>query len=342
MPSVSSCMPRPHPAQYAAGLLGVILLLSSSAATAQTVRATASVDSVHIGERFTVSVVASHRFTSSVVFPPDTTAGPAVFGDLEVFARTPVAERYLGANAPGMRVDSVAYEVATFALDTARVPPLPVRIVANGDTAEVRTPPLRIPVRSTVSAEAQGLREMAPLAAFPGPWWPWVLLTLVLLVLVAGAVYYWRTWTASSGDAAPAPPIRPAVPPHEAAMQQLDALERDTAWSDPDALEAFFVELSTVVRRYVADRLQVAALERTTAELTRALRREPSVPDDAVDDVRDVLERSDLVKFADKRPTSQDGRAALHTARRALDAIERAQSALADEPAPASPSETTA
>lgn len=341
MPSVFSCMPRPHGARYVAGLLGVILLLSSSAATAQAVRATASVDSVHIGERFTVSVVASHRFTSSVVFPSDT-AGPAVFGDLEVFARSAVSDRYLGANAPGMRVDSIAYEVATFALDTARVPPLPVRVVANGDTAEVRTPPLLIPVRSTMSAEAQGLRGMAPLATFPGPWWPWVLLTIVLLVLVAGAVYYWREWMASSSDAPSMQPLRPTVPPHKAAMQRLDTLERDTAWSDPDALEAFFVELSTVVRRYMADRLGVAALERTTAELTRALRREAHVPDDAVDDVQDVLERSDLVKFADKRPTSQEGRAALRAARRALDAIEQAQLPLADEPAPASPNKTTA
>lgn len=328
------------PAQWLAGLLGMILLMSSSVASAQTVRATASVDSVRIGARFTVSVVASHRFMSSVAFPPDT-AGPAVFGELEVFARTPVAERYLGAEAPGMRVDSVAYEVATFALDTARVPPLPVRIVVGGDTSEIRTAPLLIPVRSTVSAEAQGLREMAPLAAFSGPWWPWVLLAIVLLVLVAGAVYYGRAWMPSSHEAPSPQPPRPAVPPHEAARQRLDALEHTTDWSDPDALEAFFVDLSAVVRRYMADRLGVTALERTTPELIRALRHEASVPGGAIDDVHDVLDRSDLVKFADNRPTSEEGRAALRTTRRALDAIERAQPALRDKTAPASPDETT-
>ncbi|NBB75089.1 MAG: hypothetical protein GVY35_15680 [Bacteroidetes bacterium] len=341
MSSAFSRMLRAGPVRWLAGLLGMVLLVSSSAASAQTVRATASVDSVRIGERFTVSVVAAHRFMSSVAFPPDT-AGPAVFGDLEVLARTPVAERYLGADAPGMRVDSVAYEVATFALDTARIPPLPVRIVVGGDTSEIRTAPLLIPVRSTVSAEAQGLREMAPLSAFPGPWWPWVLLAVVLLVLVAGMVYYGRAWMPSSREAPSPQPPRPALPPHEAARQRLDALEHTTDWSNPDALEGFFVELSTVVRRYMADRLDVAALERTTPELIRTLHHEATVPDAAIDDVHEVLDRSDLVKFADNRPTSEEGRAALRTTRRALDAIERAQPALRGETAPASPDETTA
>lgn len=331
----------PPVARCVAGLLGLILLLIGPAtASAQTVRATASVDSVRVGERFTVSVTATHRFMSSVVFPPDT-AGPAVFGDLEVFARSAASDRYLGADNPGMQVDSVAYEVATFALDTARVPPLPVQLVANGDTMQAQTQPLLIPVRSTVSAEAQGLRGMAPLATFPGPWWPWVLLTMVLLVLVAGAVYYWREWTAFSDEGTTAQPPQPAIPPYKAAMQHLDALERTTDWSDPDALETSFVELSTAVRRYVADRLGVAALERTTTELVRALRHETTVPASAVDDVQKVLAQSDLVKFADKRPASQEGRAALRTARSAIDAIERTQPVEQNEAAPPSLKETT-
>ena len=341
MLSASFLLPR-FTARCVGGLLGLILLLSGPpAASAQTVRATASVDSVRIGERFTVSVTVTHRVLSSVAFPSDT-AGPAVFGDLEVFARSAVSRRYRGADDPGVQVDSVAYEVATFALDTARVPPLPVQFVASGDTTQVRTQPLLIPVQSTVSSEAQGLRGMAPLATFPGPWWPWVLLTMVLLVLAVGAIYYWREWTATSrdGTAAQAPP--PAIPPYEAAMHRLDALERTTNWSEPDALETFFVELSTLVRRYVADRLGVAALERTTTELVRALHHEPALPAAAVDDVREVLKQSDLVKFADRRPASQEGRAALRTAREAIDAIERAQPTEQNEAVPPSLKETTA
>lgn len=342
MPSAPSSTSLSSMLRCAAGLLGVCLLLSSAPAAGQAVRATASVDSVRIGERFTISLVALHRFNSSVVFPSDN-AGPEVFGDLEVFSRTAVSERYLGPSQPGMRVDSITYEVATFALDTARVPPIPVRVAMGSDTVQVRTARLRIPVQSTVSADAQGLRDMAPLATFPGPRWPWILLAIVFLVLVAGLVYFWREWNASSEEEVPSPP--PSITPHEAALHRLDALEHHTDWNDPNVLEALFVELSAVVRWYVARRLGLAALERSTAELVQMLRTESSLPAAAVDEVHAMLEQSDLVKFADKRPTSQEGRAALRTARAAVNAIERALPAPQTESASAEASsreETTA
>lgn len=321
----------------ACALLVHALACAPAPAHGQSARATASADSVRIGERFTVSVVATHRFTTSVLFPPDT-AGPSVFGDLEVVARSDVHERYLGTDRPGMRVDSIAFEVATFALDTARVPPLPVRFVMGGDTAHLRTAALRIPVQSTVSADAEGLRGMTSLAPFPGPWWPWALLALVAAVCIAGAVYFWRE-RRPSAPPAPQPPARPAPAPHQAARRRFDALAEQTDWNDPAALEAAFVELSTIVRRYLARRLGVAALERTTAELIRALRADAALPAAALDDVNTVLQQADLVKFADKRPTSAEGRAALRTARGAVDAIERAlpprhREAAPDEAAP--------
>jgi hypothetical protein len=325
-----SCSSRRGAHRCMAALLTFVILMTiTMPAAGQSVRVTASVDSVRIGERFTVSLAATHRFTSSILFP-SATAGPSVFGDLEVFARTTGEERYLGSANPGMRVDSVAYEVATFALDTARVPALPIRVVMGTDTMQVQTLPLRIPVQSTVSAGARGLRGMAPLATFPAPRWPWVLLTAVVLVLITGLVYYWHQRNASPDDesliAAP-----PPVPPHEAATQRLDELERAMNWNDPEALEALFVELAATVRLYAARRLGLAALEHTTAELVRMLHARPALPTDAVEDLRAVLTQSDLVKFADKRPTSQEGRSALRTTREALHAVERALPALRPE-----------
>lgn len=322
MAIASPCPSRRGARRCTAALLTLIVLMTiAMPAAAQSVRATASVDSVQIGERFTVSLAATHRFTSSILFPA-ATAGPAVFGDLEVFARTTGEERYLGAANPGMRVDSVTYEVATFALDTARVPALPIRVVMGTDTMQVQSPPLRIPVQSTVSAGARGLRGMAPLATFPAPRWPWILLTAVVLVLVTGLVYYWRQRSASPDDE---PLISaPPVPPHEAATQRLNQLERATDWNDPEALEALFVELAATVRLYVAQRIGLAALEHTTAELVRMLHARSAFPTDTVEDIHSVLAHADLVKFADKRPTSQEGRSALRTTREALHAVERA------------------
>jgi len=92
------------------------------------------------------------------------------------------------------------------------------------------------------------------------------------------------------------------------------------------------------LRRYIADRLDVAALERTTGELIQDLRAHSIPPTPAVDQLDDVLTEADLVKFADERPSGREGRAALETARSALDAIERAVPA---PPEPASTPEPT-
>lgn len=313
------------------GLATVLWMgLTAPATQAQRARAVVSADSVRIGERFLVSLSVTHRFNTSVIFP-STDADPGLFGDMEVLDRSAVAERYLGSDAPGMRVDSVAYEVTTFALDTARIPALPVQVVAGADTITLATRPLQVAVTSTVPPDAQGVRDLAPLATFPGPRWPWVLLALVAIVLVAGLIYLWRHRAEDDAPVPPSPRTTPQQPPYEAAVQRLNTLEQHTDWSDPSALEVFFVEVSMTLRRYVAARLDVAALERTTDELIRDLRRRTVLPTEAVDLLDDVLTRADLVKFADKRPTGREGHAALDTARTTLDALERA---LPDPPAP--------
>lgn len=320
--------------------MGLGLLLAGSApgtARAQVARATVSVDSVRIGERFTVSLVVSHRFMSTVTFPPDT-AGPAVFGDVQVLGRSAVASRYGGTDDPGVRIDSVAYEVTTFALDTARVPALPVRMATGGDTMTVTTSALQIPIRSTVPPDAPGLRGLAPLAVFPGPRWPWLLLGLVAIILVAGLVYYWRQRTRPMPERAPPSPPAPARPPYAIARQRLDALEHETDWADPAALEAFFVDVSAVVRRYVDERLAVGALECTTRELIQALRARSPLPAPAIEAVDRVLTQADLVKFADERPTGREARSALQTARTALDAMERALPSTT--PSPSAPADS--
>lgn len=319
-------------------LAAVWMLNAVHPAAGQRVRATISADSVRIGERFTVSLTVTHRFNTRVSFPA-VMAGPDVFGDVEVLERTPVAERYLESDAPGMRIDSVAYEVTTFALDTARIPALPVQLIAGADTIMLATQPIQLAVRSTVPADAQGVRGLAPLATFPGPRWPWVLLTVVAIVLVAGLIYFWRQHTMEE-PSPPRPPPVPDDPPYDVAMRRLNALRQQTDWTEPSAIEAFFVDLSMTLRRYIADRLDVAALERTTGELTRALRNHAVLPPTAVHSVEEVLTTADLVKFADKRPTGREGREAIATAKSALDAIERALPPPAQQ-TPA-PEETTA
>jgi len=306
-----------------AGAVAVLLLAawlglgSAAAQSLSRIDTRVSADSVRIGERFRISLVAEHEGTVDVAFP-EADAGPVVFGDLEVIERRDVRRRRRGDGW----VDSVAYTVATFALDSVQVPALPVRVVAGGDTTTVAAPSRTVPVASVVGADAGGIHGVAPPAPFPRPWGAWGVLGLVAAGLLGGAAYlWWRRRQRTAETASPA--VRPAVDqtPYEAATAWIRQLESYDL-SDPDAVKPFYVELARALRVYLARAWRVEALERTTREVVETLERRADVPDEAVPRIRAVLELADLVKFADARPTAEDHEKALREARAGLDTLE--------------------
>lgn len=278
-------------------------------------------DSVAIGERFTLIVSAEHGFNVNVEFPqPD--AGPLIFGDVQVVGEPDIGDRYLGADDPGMRIDSIRYTATTFELDSARVPSLPVDIIlASGDTLTGATQPVAVPVFATVPSDETQLRGLAPLAPFPQPTWPWVLLAVAGVSLAGLLAYLWWTRTGEEEPEEDAPPPEPDVSPYEAAMDELDTLEQ-VDLSDRAAVKPFYVRLSSTVRQYLAGRLDISAMERTTRELIHALERRPDVPPVVTSRIRAVLELADLVKFSNARATPDDGRTAIDEARKAIEIVE--------------------
>src|SRR5690606_31969402 len=116
-----------------------------------------------------------------------------------------------------VRLDSAVYEAATFALDSARVGPVRLRLVAGGDTTEVATPSAFVGVRSVVPAEAEEPKGLAPLAEFPRAWGPWLVAALLVLALLAG-IWWWLRRRRSPADTS-------ALPPHEEVVVRLDRLD---------------------------------------------------------------------------------------------------------------------
>ena len=307
------------------GVLSVLLLggaATEGGAQDVQVRTHVSADSVRIGERFTVSFAVGHAEGVQVLFP-DPADGTDAFGNVEVVNRRERSRRAMGG---GRRVDSVAYEVTTFALDSVRVPAIPLSVVVGGDTTLARTPPRGAAVISVIGPESRGIHSVGPLASFPYTWWPWVLAGLLTTALLGGLAYLW--WRRQQAED-PTPTVQPASEidqtPYEAATAWIRQLESYDL-SDPAAVKPFYVELSSALRVYLAREWDVAALERTTREVIDTLEARSDVPDEAIDRLESVLERADLVKFADVRPDADAHEAAIEDARAALDTLETAPS----------------
>ena len=272
-------------------------------------------DSVAIGERFFLAVTARHDTSETASFPLPDNGEALAFGDVEALDAA-MHERLL---PDGMRVDSSVYLVTTFALDTARVAPIPVAFTAGGDVLVLRTDSTWIPVRSLVPEDAEDIRDLAPLVAFPRSVW-WIVAGIALLLLLAAGIAWWIRWRRNRDDENETE-IIPPIPPDQEAYDRLDALEK-TDLSDRRNVPIFYDELSGLLRTYVARRLHVQALEMTTGETVAQLREQDMPDNQTISRFRNVLVACDYVKFADARPPARQGADLIGTSRSIIETME--------------------
>ena len=294
-----------------------LLLVFALPAAGQELDVHVSADTVTVGERFHVSVTARHEFASPPSFPSPSPGDSLAFGDIEVLQRL-TSESYARGD---LRVDSVVYEVTTFALDTARLAPIPVVFTAAEDTFSVQTEPAIVPVQSLVPADAEDVKDLAPLVEFPRSFWGYVLIAAGLLLLAALVAFYlWRRRQKRAEE--PQPADEPPTPPDVEALRRLKALE-GVDLSRRDEIKPFYIELSDTLRTYVSRRLGVHALERTTRELIADLQARSLPDEETTGRIRNILVQSDYVKFADAEPSADESRTILGTANKVVEAVER-------------------
>lgn len=307
----------------AALFASVFLVFAAAQAQAQGLRLHVSEDSVTVGQRFYVSISAEHTFTADPQFPEPTDT--LRFGDLEVLRRHALNSFSRGET----RIDSVVYEVTTFALDTAFVGPISVLFTAGEDTFSVHTEEAFVPVISLVPPDAADVKDLAPLVEFPRPIWLYVVGAAALLLLAALLAFYMIR--RRNRRTQPAEPPPPAVPPHVEALKRLRALE-NADLQEKEAAQPFYTELSDTLRHYLARRLDVNAMETTTRELIRELSSLDTPGASTRRSIQSVLSLADYVKFADANPTPEKGREALDDARSIITSVEDELSP--PEPAP--------
>jgi hypothetical protein len=306
----------------------VLLTLSFSADTghAQVYDAYSTADSITVGDRFKIVVSVAHDGSADVVFPhlfiPDSlrtgsgwSLGDFIFLDASDPMRRDVSDSWV--------VDSVLYEVTTFALDTAFVELLPVGLISATDTLVAATPSIIVPVTSLVPEDAEGLRDITDLAEFPASGWFWW--ALLFLILAGWAFWYWKRRNQPEDEEDPDAVPEPEEPPWDEAQERLKRLE-ETDLSDPELVKPFYVELSEILRTYLERRTKVPALESSTSELIEKLEnavRDGLVPAEMVAEIKQVLAQADLVKFARMQPPSSVGENAIAHARTAIDETEK-------------------
>lgn len=185
-------------------------------------------------------------------------------------------------------------------------------IRTDGSTNLAALPPLSLRVISLLTDPPGEPRDIKPLADWPRrPMTTalWILAAVALIALLAGlAARRLRRRPVTT-------PGPPPAPPHEVALLALAAL-RQRGWIAAGLVEPFYVEVSSIVRRYLEDRFHLHAPEQTTEEFIRSASGSRLLSLDHQQLVTAFLEQCDLVKFARHRPGAVDMEAALAAAER--------------------------
>ncbi|NUQ62557.1 MAG: DUF4381 family protein [Pirellulales bacterium] len=182
------------------------------------------------------------------------------------------------------------------------------------DAYEVWTERLEFEVESVLPKDAESdlkppLGKLAPLASPPRSTWPWVI--GVLAVLAAASLFAVRALLA----------WRRRARRRSAYEIALGRLERLLARPLPsgELIDAFYVELSGIVRWYLEDRFELRAPELTTEEFLASLGESPDLLRNHQALLREFLRQADLVKFAGVQPSREDIAESINAARRFLD-----------------------
>lgn len=210
------------------------------------------------------------------------------------------------------------YTLEADAVGKQVIPPLALSFreanaAPDTEPTPLQTEPLSIAVTSVLpeKADVMAPRDIAPPVALSPPVlppWTWIAAVLLGLALVGGLFGWLRR---RRRRPVPPPPPRPA---HELALEALRRLQRDH-FMDQQAIESFYVRLSSILRQYIEWRFRLRAPEQTTEEfLTEALASGGLIATHR-HLLSAFLHQCDLVKFARHQPDRSDMQHAFDSAK---------------------------
>ncbi|TXF87733.1 hypothetical protein FUA23_17520 [Neolewinella aurantiaca] len=188
--------------------------------------------------------------------------------------------------------------ITSFDTGYIAVPPLPfVFKAADGRLDTAYTNDLLLTVNALPVGDDEEIMPIKPIIEEPlnllDFWW------LFLLLIVAGLGYI--LYTIQKRRKADAPPPPPPPPAYLVALDALKELEGKELWQQSQTKE-YYSELTHILREYLEGRFNVQALEMTTRQITDKLSKRNDFDKGRAKELSNLLQISDLVKFAKARP----------------------------------------
>lgn len=193
------------------------------------------------------------------------------------------------------------WTLQTFDTGYVFVPALayPYKLAGSNQMDTAYTEPLLITIKGIPLNNESELMPINPIIKEGRNWqdfWP-IYLGLLLLI---GGLALWR-WFKYKADSKVVPPPPPPKPAHVLALEALQELEQEKVWQSGQ-IKAYYSELSRILRVYLEGRFKIPAMESTTKQIARSLAAKSDFDPQQSGELSQLLQLSDLVKFAKAEP----------------------------------------
>jgi hypothetical protein len=284
-------------------IVSVLLItgLLFSQDTRPLIEVTSAVDTsrITIGDRITYTITIDHADTMRIEKPGEgVNLGQFEIKDYKIY--DPVLDQ-------GRILQKYEYVVSVFDTGSFVIPPFPVAYFPTDSIADykiITASAIKIYVESVIQDEERQLRDIKPPINIPYNYF--LLISVIGSVLLISLIMYlgYRLYRKRKETGYLLKPPEPAKPAHEVALNALsDLMEKDLV--SKGFVKQFYSEISEIVRRYIEGRYFVRALEETSTEILLELEGQ-ELSEIAYQNVRELLQLSDLVKFAKYLPTDEE------------------------------------
>ena len=258
----------------------ILILLFSSAALSQNV--TLDTNTILIGEQINFKI--SCKQISAEIWP---TYNKNIVDGIEII-KTSKIDTNEGV---------ISQEFVITCWDTGIYSIPPISFSSNNITDEKN-----ITVKSIILDKSAQLKDIKTPIKEPIGWqdiWPWFLGILIIILII----YLLKKYLFTKKEIKKNIPPLIEIPAHISAMKQLNKLEKDRVWENGDAKD-YYSQLSYILRSYLENRFKFIALELTTEEILNNLKSKVKNAD--LNNIKTLLNRSDLVKFAKNQPIKSE------------------------------------
>ena len=204
-------------------------------------------------------------------------------------------------------ISQTDYLISTFVTGEFDIPALEIIYKTTDDTTlkTIKTEPITILVKSLNPDEAGDIRDIKPPLEPPRDYRQlilWTIIGIAIVALVFTAFYYVKR--RREGKSFIPKRSKPPRPAHEIALEALDRLSKRDLLKD-GKIKQYYVELSDIIRNYIEARYYIIAPEMTTNQLLDKMLRE-QINADHLHLLREILDNSDIVKFAKYIPSERE------------------------------------